>query len=121
MEEIKITKELIKLIYNRTDEYANVKYGKFPDSIKLDDTGIIILEYEDRCGSIDCEYIDAEDLNSDLDEIRRVRMEQEEVERLKRMENLLIQQERQKLIDKANRKRQYLTLKKEFEDEDSGE
>lgn len=116
-----ITTDLLKLIFERAEQYAIAKYNKSPDYIRLDEDGDIrlIYEYRDCCGGWDTDYYDvkANELNSDLDTLIKERKEIEEKQRiadeLKREKDRIETLER----EKRNRYAEFLKLKKEFDAE----
>jgi hypothetical protein len=112
------TKEELIKFYNRIEQYSINAYGDKPDKIQIYEDGTIYAifggysygEYEES--SIE---ITLENLTEDLDEVAKKRKEKEEAERIQRE----IEEKKRKLererIEKAERKSQYLKLKKEFE------
>ena len=113
-----ITDELLKTLVNRSFEFSIAKFGKEPDRVVLEGAGclaLVFLGYER--GDEEYEYIDAKDLTSDLDEVAKQRIEKLEQERIKqeqhRKEQEILNNQRQK----EERRKKYLELKMEFENE----
>ena len=112
-----ITQELLETIYKRANEFATIRYGSEPDKIQLDNEGITAIWENYRCGDYDYEYeyITADNLTEDLDEVARKRQieleERRKAEEIKRKQ----EQERREKVEKERRKQDYLKLKKEFE------
>lgn len=118
MNNSQITSELLQTIYDRAKQYALTKYGEEPDRIEIDSDGTITVRFIDyRCGEIDenTEYIVAENLSEDLDDVAKVRKEKEEQERIKREEYNKEQERLRKEREKETRRQNYLKLKEEFE------
>jgi len=112
-----ITEEMIETIYRRANEYAIVRFGSEPSRLELGENGIQAVWEHYRCGDYDTEYeyITAENLTEDLDEVARKRkIEQEEhrrAEEIRRKEEM----ERRERLEKEKRRQEYLKLKSEFE------
>lgn len=112
------TTEDLKKIYDRAVQIFSAKRGFMPDSVMIDDDGSIKVEHvQYYCGDSDYtqEYIRAEDLTNDLDEIILQRKEQEEKEKQAQYKHQVEQDALRKVTEKNNRKAQYLKLKEEFE------
>jgi len=112
---MEITTSYLKTIYDRAIAYATAKYGSEPDEIKFTDEGEIRVSWTDYGGGeLDFEYITAENLTADLDEVIKERAERLERERLASIERQRIENENRLIREKAERKAQYLRLQKEF-------
>ncbi len=116
--ENKITQELLQTIYTRANQYAITKFGSEPDNIKLQSDGTLEVEYSYYCcGSTDYknEYISAENLTEDLDEVakqRQIKLDEEyRINEIRRKE----EQEKYNKQQKENRRQQFIKLKVEFE------
>ena len=113
-----VTQPLLLLIYDRAIQFAIAKYGSEPDKIQIESDGAIVAVWESYYGGeygTDYEYITAEDLTEDLDEILKLRKAKEEDQRvaaeIQRKEFEL----KQRIQEQENRRAQYLKLKQEFE------
>lgn len=118
MPEQEITQELINKIYVRANQYAITRFDEEPDRLEIEN-GFIKAAYVKYYGDTDTsyEYISAENLTEDLDEVARQReealAEQRRLAEIRR-ENERIEKEKR---DKENRYRDFLKLKKEFEEQ----
>lgn len=115
---MEITTELLKTIYDRAISYAIAKYGNEPDRIEINEDGSIEARWwaHDRYNEDDVETFSAENLTQDLDEVAKERADKWEQERIARINRQKIEDEQRAIRDKAQRKSQYLQLKKEFGD-----
>jgi hypothetical protein len=112
---MEITTEQITTILERLNRYCIAKYdGERPDRFELDNNGInaVWVDWEGcDCASA---YIKPEDLNTDLDEVVRLRKKQEEKERIKKeAEDKRIRLYNEEIMTEK-RRQEYLKLKKEF-------
>jgi membrane protein involved in colicin uptake len=102
----------------RAIEYSIAAFGKGePDSIIITEEGGIIAKWNAYSRDLDdeTEYLSAENLTANLDEVRAERLKKEEEERLQRLEKERQQQILKEKQKTEERKRLYQQLKKEFE------
>ena len=118
---MEITEELLKTIRDRVEQVFVAKTKHKPDNIEMyaDGSFYVSKTWNISYGGTETigELIVASDLVADLDEMVRIRKEEED----KEADRQLILEKERKLrfdqIQKNNRKIEYLKLKKEFEGE----
>lgn len=116
MTDTQITEELLLNIHLRAREYAIAKCGRLPDTLELQESGVILATYLDYHGDyIGSEEIYAENLTEDLDLVAAQRSAQIEEDRRKREIYEAAQKELRDRQAKEERRIQYNKLKKEFE------
>jgi hypothetical protein len=115
---MKITEELLKTIFERVEQVFIAKTGFKPDTIEMYDDGFnVSRSWNISYGGVETEseYIRAEELNSDLDDIIKDRKEKEKIERLKNEKLREEAKKRHELEQKIKREIEYNKLKQEFE------
>lgn len=113
---MKITSELLTIIYERANQYAITKW-KEPDYIKLNPDGYLSAVFIDYCcGDTDVteEYIHSENLIESLDVVAAKRKVEEEGRKIKQEAQYKADQLKRQAQEKENRRIQYLSLQKEF-------
>lgn len=115
---MKITKELLNTIYNRAVQYCIAKRNDGePSEIYLRENGEFMAIWNKyfRGAYTDEETFTYENLTEDLDEVSRLRKEQEEATRIqyeKNMEEIRLKNLKQK---EEEEKQKYLQLKAKYE------
>jgi hypothetical protein len=113
-----ITDELLQTIYNRAKLAAVAKFGnEQPDQIHIEDGGIICVVYKGYSREYDDteEYLNAQDLTSDLDILAMERTERLDKERKERLIKEAEEKEEYNRKEKEKRRVKYLELKREFD------
>ena len=116
---MEITEEQLKTIRGRVEQVFIAKTGHKPDSIEIEEDGQFYCQYSwTSYGDSECitEYIGIDELTSDLDALFNIRREREEKERIAREQKAIADRARHEEAKKAERKRQYEALRKEFGD-----
>lgn len=112
---MEITVELLKKIYQRTEQYAISRRWGIPHTIEIDSDGYLMISFTGPRGSDTQEYVDPEVLQGELDVIIQERLAYEEDYRLRQALLHREQEEQRKILEKEQRRQQYLALKQEFE------
>ncbi len=115
---MKITEEQLKTLRGRVEQVFIAKTGHKPDCVEIEKDGQFYCQYSwSSHGDSECitEYIGIDELTSDLDSLYKERMEREEAARIVREQKAIADRARCEEVKKAERKRQYEKLKKEFE------
>ncbi len=116
---MEITEEQLKTIRGRVEQVFIAKTGHKPDCVEIEEDGQFYCQYTwTSCGDSECitEYIGIDELTSDLDALYEERREREEAARIIREQKAIADRARYEEVKKAERRRQYEALRKEFGD-----
>ena len=114
---MEITNEILQTIYKRAIQYSINRFGKEPDKIELNDEYLEAVWENYKCGDYDIEkqFISAENLSENLDEVYKKRIQELEEKRIQEEIRRKKEEEERKKREKECRFQDYLKLKKEFE------
>ena len=116
-----MTTDQLKELYQIVKEYIYTREGWIPETIEIDDDGMLDIrrsDYIDGSDEVTRSYLYVENIDSSKENLLKLAKEREEREEKERKKQEEYRKEQQRIAEenrKEQRYKNYLSLKKEFE------